>query len=53
MLKYLPISEERLLQIQRETENDESLHVLKAVIQQGCPEQKNPPYEISSLHITT
>ena len=33
MLKYLPISEERLLQIQRETENDESFQVLKAVIQ--------------------
>ena len=29
MLKYLPISEERLLQIQRETENDESLQVLR------------------------
>ncbi|CAB4006649.1 Transposon Ty3-G Gag-Pol poly [Paramuricea clavata] len=41
MLKYLPISEERLLQIQRETENDESLQVLKAVIQQGWPEQKS------------
>ena len=41
MLKYLPISEERLLQIQRETENDESLQVLKAIIQQGWPEQKS------------
>ncbi len=35
MLKYWPISEERLPQIQRETENDESLQVLK-----GWPEQK-------------
>ena len=30
---YLPISQARLLQIQRETEKDESLETLKAVIQ--------------------
>ena len=41
MLKYLTISQERLVQIQRETENDESLQILKAVIQQGWPEQKS------------
>ena len=40
MLMYLPISKERLLQIQQKTENDESLQALKAVIQQGWPEQK-------------
>ena len=48
MLKYLPISEETLLQIQQETDNDESLQVLKAVIQKGWPEQKNALPEIIS-----
>ena len=45
MVNYLPISEARLLQIQRETEKDESLQALKAVIQQGWPEDKSalPP----------
>ena len=45
MTNYLPISEARLLQIQRETEKDESLQALKAVIQQGWPEHKSalPP----------
>ena len=45
MMNYLPISEARLLQIQRETEKDESLQALKAVIQQGWPEHKSalPP----------
>ena len=32
MMKYLPVSEERLLLIQQDTEADESLQVLKAVI---------------------
>ena len=35
MMKYLPVSEERLLQIERDTEADDSLQVLKAVIQKG------------------
>ena len=45
MMNYLPISEARLLQIQRETEKDESLQALKAVIQQGWHEDKSalPP----------
>ena len=45
MVNYLPKSEARLLQIQRETEKDESLQALKAVIQQGWPEDKSalPP----------
>ena len=38
---YLPVSEERLLQIQRHPEADDSLQVLKAVIQKGCPEHKS------------
>ena len=33
MIKYLPVSEERLLQIQQDTEADESLQVLKALLQ--------------------
>ena len=37
MMNSLPISEARLLQIQRETEQDESLQVLKAVFQHGGP----------------
>ena len=41
LFKYLPISEQRLQQICRETEMDESLQVLKAVIQQGWPEEKS------------
>ena len=41
MMNSLPISEARLLQIQRETELDESLQVLKAVFQHGGPENKS------------
>ena len=37
MMKYLPISDERLQEIQRETRSDESLQVLTAVIHQGWP----------------
>ena len=40
MMKYLPISDERLKEIQRETKGDESLQVLTTVIRQGWPEQK-------------
>ncbi|CAB3998068.1 Transposon Ty3-G Gag-Pol poly [Paramuricea clavata] len=40
MMKYLPISDERLKEIQRETKSDESLQVLTMVIRQGWPEQK-------------
>ncbi|CAB4029075.1 Transposon Ty3-G Gag-Pol poly [Paramuricea clavata] len=40
MMKYLPISDERLKEIQRETKSDESLQVLTTVIRQGWPEQK-------------
>ena len=49
MMKFLPVSEERLLLIQQDTEADESLQVLKAVIQKGWPEHKsNVPSIISS-----
>ena len=41
MIKCLPVSEERLLQIQRGTEADEFLQVLKAVIQKGWPVRKS------------
>ena len=41
MMKYLPVSEGRLLLIQQDTEADESLQVLKAVIQKGWPEHKS------------
>ena len=48
MMKYVPMSEERLLLIQQDTEADESLQVLKAVIQKGWPEHKsNVPSIIS------
>ena len=48
MMKYLPVLEERLLQIPRDTEADDSLQVLKAVIQKGWPEDKsNVPSVIS------
>ena len=39
---YLPISQARLLQIQHETEKDESLQTLTAVIQQGWPDDECP-----------
>ena len=48
MMKYLPISEARLQQIQRETNMDESLQVLKAVIQRGWPEHKSALPDIIS-----
>ena len=41
MMKYLPVSEGRLLLIQQDTEADESLQVLKAVIQKGWPKHKS------------
>ena len=41
MIKYLPVLEERLLQIQGDTEADESLQVLKDVIQKGWPEHNS------------
>ena len=41
MMKYLPVSEERLLLIQQDTEADGSLQVLKVVIQKGWPEHKS------------
>ena len=48
MMKYLPVSKERLLLIQQDTEADESLQVLKAVIHKGWPEHKsNVPSIIS------
>ncbi|PFX14360.1 Retrovirus-related Pol polyprotein [Stylophora pistillata] len=48
MIKYLPVPEERLQQIQHYTESDESLQVLKTVIQKGWPEHKmNVPVIIS------
>ena len=51
MMKYLHVSEERLLQIQRDTEADDSLQVLKAVIQKGWPEHKsNVPSVISPYY---
>ena len=40
MMKYQPMSEERLLLIQRDTFADKSLQVLKTVIQKGWPEHR-------------
>ena len=40
MIKYLPVSEERLQQIQKDIEADESLQVFKVVIQKGWPKHK-------------
>ena len=53
MMGYLPISEARLLQIQWETEQGESLHVLKAVIQHGWPENKRTLPLLASPHFDT
>ena len=41
VMNYLPISEARLQQIQRETAQHTLLQVLKAVIQHGWPEDKS------------
>ena len=40
MIKFLPISDEQLNEIQRETKSDESLQILTTVIRQRWPEQK-------------
>ena len=50
MVKFLPISEARLQHVRRETEMDESLQVLKAVIQRGWPEDKSALPAIISPH---
>ena len=48
MMKYVPVSEGKLLLIQQDTEADESLQVLKTVIQNGWPEHRsNVPIIIS------
>ena len=52
MMNYLPIPEARLLQIQRETEKEESLQALKAVIQQGWPEDKTALPSVVSPYFT-
>ena len=41
MIKFLPITEERIRSIQSETENDECLQTLKSVILDGWPETQN------------
>ena len=41
MIKFLPISDEQLNEIQRETKSDESLQILTTVIRQRWPEQKD------------
>ena len=41
MLHYVPISEERLAQIQQETAKDEDLDALREVIRKGWPENRN------------
>jgi len=41
MMKYLLVSEERRLLIQQDNESDESLQVLKTVIQKGRPEHRS------------
>ena len=53
MMKYLPVSEERLLQIQRDNEADDSLRVLKAVIQKGWPEHKSNVPSVISPYFNT
>lgn len=40
-MSYFPISEGRLLQIQHDTDMDDTLHVLKSVFQRGWPEDKS------------
>ena len=40
MVSFLPISEARLTEIQRETEADETLQLIKPIILQGWPEDK-------------
>ena len=51
MIKYLPMSEERLQQIQQDTAVDESLQVLKAMIQGGWPEHKSDVPSIISPYL--
>lgn len=50
---FLPIGRERLEQIQKETESDESLQVLKQVIVKGWPTDKGecPAYATPYFHV--
>jgi len=48
---YLPISQATLLQIQRETEKDETLQTLKAVIQQGWPDDESTLPSVVSPYV--
>ena len=41
MAKFLPITEERLAHMRRATDDDESLQMLKSVIQKGWPESRD------------
>ena len=41
MASFLPISDQRLQEIQDETEKDETLQILKSVILQGWPAERN------------
>ena len=51
MVQYLPIRPERLQQLKTETENDEALHLLKTVIRDGWPEEKQDlPILITPYH---
>ena len=48
MATFLPISDQRLQEIGRETEKDETLQILKSVILQGLPtERKDVPAQVT------
>ena len=53
MIKYLPVSEERLLQIQQDIEADQSFQVFKAMIQKGWLGLKNNLPSVISPYFNT
>ncbi len=47
MLQFLPVSDEMLVRIQRETDADQEMEVLKAIIKKGWPDTKQEvPYKL-------
>ena len=48
MASFLPISDQRLQEIRRETDKDKTLQILKSVILQGWPaERKDAPVQVT------
>ena len=53
MIKFLPISDDRINEIKQATSNDESLQTLKLIIQQGWPTERRdmPPQAVPYFNV--